>query len=392
MVKKERHHWVQTLLSFDYLLAVAVVALAVFGVFMVYAATNTGATPRVANLFISQRMFVITGTALMLIFAVIDYRFVTRFYLLIFAVCVALLVLVLIIGADDATGTARWIRVPIPGFGAQSLQPSEFAKLFMIIFLAKFIDKRKDSFNHFLMLGIILICIVLPVLLIQRQPSLSASMVIIFTSLVILFTGGLYYRTIFTGIVLVVPLALVVWFDMLRAEPLFITRILSEYQWERVATHLNPVAGSNEFFQIQGSLYAIGSAGLWGKGFLNNGHVIHGHNDLIFSVVAEQFGFVGCAALLGVTALIIIKCILIALRADDMQGRLIAAGVAGMLIFEVFVNVSVATAMLPATGMAYPFLSYGGSIMWVHMMAVGMVLNVGLPRAKSMFETEGELL
>jgi rod shape determining protein RodA len=177
---------------------------------------------------------------------------------------------------------------------------------------------------------------------------------------------------------------------MLRAEPLFMNRILSAYQWDRVETFFSDEPDPDKFMQIQGSLYAIGSGGLRGKGFLNNEHVIYGHNDLISSVVAEQFGFVGCAVLLGVVALVIIKCIFIALRADDLQGRLIAAGVAGMLIFEVFVNVGVATDMLPATGMAFPFLSYGGSIMWVHMIAIGMVLNIGLPRAKSMFEKDND--
>jgi rod shape determining protein RodA len=384
--EKQRHPLASALLSFDYLLAIAVVGLSVFGIFMVYAATNTGFTPRFVNLHLSQRLHVITGVVLMAIFAMIDYRFVTKFYIPIYVLCIGLLVTALVIGADDATGTARWIRIPIPVMGSQSIQPSEFAKLFIIIFLAKLIEVRKDVFNHILMLFLILASVALPVYLIQEQPSLSASLVIIAASLTVLFTGGLYYRTILAGLALAVPAGLFVWFDMNRAQPLFITRVLSEYQWERIATVLNPEFGSDAYMQIEGSLYAISTGGLWGKGYLNNSYVIVGHNDLIFSVVAEQFGFVGCAVVLGVTALIIIKCILIALRADDLQGRLIAAGVAGMLIFEVFVNVGVVTSILPATGMAYPFLSYGGSIMWVHMAAIGMVLNIGLPRPKPMFE------
>jgi rod shape determining protein RodA len=383
--EKQRHPFIAALLSFDYLLAAAVVALSVFSIFMVYAATNTGFTPRFAGLYISQRLHVITGAVLMIAFAAIDYRFICKFYIFIYILCIALLITVLIIGVDDATGTARWIRVPFPG-GSQSLQPSEFAKIFMIIFLAKLIEKRKDIFNHILMLLLILGCIALPVYLIQLQPSLSASMVIAAASLTVLFTGGLYYRTILAGLIVLLPAGLFIWLDAQRAEPLFITRILEDYQWERIATVLNPEFGSDAYMQIQGSLYAISTGGMHGKGYLNNTYVIYGHNDLIFSVVAEQFGFVGCAVVLGTMALIIIKCILTALRADDLQGRLIAAGVAGMLIFEVFVNVGVVTSLLPATGMAFPFLSYGGSIMWVHMIAMGMVLNIGLPRPKPMFE------
>jgi len=121
---------------------------------------------------------------------------------------------------------------------------------------------------------------------------------------------------------------------------------------------------------------------------MNNSHVIHGHNDFIFSIIAQQFGFVGAAVLLAAIALIIIRCILISLRAADLQGRLIAAGVAGMLIFETFVHVSVTTNFLPNTGMPFPFLSFGGSMIWVHMMAIGVVLNVKLPRKKGYFDDE----
>lgn len=374
--------------SYDYLLLVAVVALAVFGVVMIYCAGNTGTMTKFASLYKSQRLYVITGFVLLLIFSVLDYHFITRFYIPIYGFCLLLLVVALLIGADSATGTARWIWIPIPGRDDISIQPSEFAKVFMILFLAKLISDRRDSFNHILILGLILVLILIPVILIQQQPSLSASLVVVVTALVVLFVGGLYFRTIIIGLLLLVPAGLVVWFDILRAQPLFITKILNKYQWGRIDTFLHPIEGSDEFRQIQGSLYAIGSGGLYGKGFQNNSYVINGHNDFIFSITAEQFGFVGCAVVLGIIALVIVKCILTALRAGDLLGRLIAAGVAGMLLFEVFVNVSVATALLPNTGMPFPFLSYGGSTIWVHMIAIGLVLNIRLPREKPMFGGE----
>jgi len=146
------------------------------------------------------------------------------------------------------------------------------------------------------------------------------------------------------------------------------------------------VLGCDHFRQTQQSLYAISTGGLTGSGFLNNVHVIHGHNDFVFSLVANQFGFAGAAVLLGVTTLIIARCIIIGLKAEDMEGRLIATGVAGMLIFETFVHVGVTTNLLPNTGMPFPFLSFGGSMIWVHMMAIGVVLNVGLPRERSLFD------
>jgi rod shape determining protein RodA len=298
---------------------------------------------------------------------------------------IALLIVAMLVGADDATGVARWLWVPVPGLGDVSMQPSEFAKLFMILFLAKFLDVKKETFNHILWLGLALILIVVPVFFVMRQPSLSASLVVLFISITVLFVAGLYYRTILIGIVLMAPIGIMTWLDLQRAEPLFLTRILGEFQWRRIETWRDPIFGCENFRQTQQSLYAISSGGLTGMGFLNNSHVIHGHNDFIFSIVANQFGFAGAIILLAVIAFVIIRCILIALRATDMEGRLIAAGVAGMLIFETFVHVGVTTNFLPNTGMPFPFLSFGGSMIWVHLMAIGIVLNVGLPRAKPMF-------
>jgi len=387
----------QTIKSFDYLLALAVIGLSVFSIFMIYASTNALSIqinqPLIANgpfasFWILQRTHVITGSLLMLVFAAIDYRFITRFYWVIYGVTIFLLLLALATGTD-ATATARWIRVPVPFVGFMSLQPSEFTKVFMILFLAKLLEMKQDKFNRITWLSLILITILVPVGLIVAQSALSAPLVVLVISLVILFTGGLYYRTIFIVLILTLPIAIAVWLDMMRNDSLFLAEILGEYQWRRIENFLRPY-NLDDIRQTQGSLFAIGSAGLFGKGYLNNTYVIAGHNDFIFSVVAEQFGFVGGVVLLGVIAFIIIKCILIALRAEDQQGRLIAAGVAGMLIFETFVHVGVATDILPNTGMPFPFLSYGGSMIWSHMIAIGLVLNVGIPRTKSIFEEESQ--
>jgi rod shape determining protein RodA len=376
----------------DYLLALAVTAMAVFGIFMIYAATNTGAVPQFESDYKSQILFVASGFVLMVALAFIDYRFITKFYIPIYALCILLLLYVKFFGTGGNPDIPdRWIFIPIPGLNQDmSIQPSEFAKIFMIIVLAKFIDNHKDSFNHILMLLVILAGIALPVFLIAWQPSLSACIVVLVVSLVVLFTGGLYYRTIFAALAVLVPAALALIFDMLRETPLFIKEVLSPYQWGRIQTFLNPEQGSDAYMQMEASLFSIGSGGLYGKGFMNNGHVPNGHNDFIFAVAAEQFGFVGCMAILGVMAFIIVKCILTALRAEDVQGRLIAAGTAGMLLFETFVNVCVVTELLPNTGMAFPFLSAGGSIMWVHMIAIGLVINISIPRDKPMFDSERE--
>jgi len=261
-------------------------------------------------------------------------------------------------------------------------------KIFLIIFLAAFVDKR-ENINRLLWFVLYVVMVIVPVILVERQPSLSASMVLLAIGLTILFVGGLYFRTIIISGVLALPVIILFYFDMMRQEPLFITRILNERQWQRVQTFLYPIPGSDEFLQMERSLFAIGSGGLYGRGFLENTtFVIHGHNDFVFAVAAEQFGFVGSIVLLAVIGAVIIKCFLVAYRATDKLGQLIAAGVAGMLLFETFVNVGVVTGVLPNTGMPFPFMSYGGTHMWTHMAAIGLVLNIGLSQSRSMFESD----
>ena len=378
--------------NFDYLLALAVMALCAFGVLMIYSSANAHATPISRQLidggfWRSQLLFVVTGTVLMLAFSVIDYRFITRFYLYIYALMLVLLVLVLIIGGDDGTGVTRWFRIEnLPVVGTIGIQPSEFAKVFIILFLAKLLDVKQERFNHIGWLAVIFLAVGVTLTLVMWQRALSATMVILVISLVVVFTAGLYYRTIFIGLLILLPIAAFIWLDIQRADPLFIHRILEPYQMLRIRTALDPYAASpDDMLQLEGSLYAIGTGGLTGRGFLNNPHVIFGHNDFIFAVIASQFGFAGASVVLGVLAFIIIKCIFIALRAEDVTGRLIAAGVAGMLIFETFVHVGVGVGLLPVTGMPLPFLSSGGSMIWGHMMAMGLVLNISLPREKPFF-------
>jgi rod shape determining protein RodA len=211
-------------------------------------------------------------------------------------------------------------------------------------------------------------------------------MVVLFSSFVVLFVGGLYYRTLLAGAVVLTPAAIFVYLDLRRNVPRYIPNWLNQYQWGRIETFLRPVEGSDAYRQVQQSLFSIGSGGLYGKGFLNNGYVANGYNDFVFSITAEQFGFAGCAAVLGLMAFILVKCALKAFRSNDLQGRMIAAGVAGMLLFETFVNVAVVTELMPNTGMPFPFLSYGGSSIWVHMAAIGFVISVGMPRERPMFE------
>ena len=372
---------IRALKSFDFLMAFLVTVIASFGVLMVQAVAQL--VPMYASLPAQQRLHVVTGVVVMVVVALVDYRFIAKFYIPIYAICLGLLFAVLVIGPDPITNTARWIFLTFPGGFSLSIQPSEFAKLFLIISLSVFIDRR-ENINHITTLLIYLAMAGVPVILVVAGLSLSASIVLLIIGLAILILGGLYFRIIIVSSVLALPLAALVYLDMLRENHLFLDRILTGRQLERIQTFLDPTAvNPDAVFQIDRSRFAIGSGGLYGRGFMQNQtSVPHAHNDFVFATMAEQFGFAGSMAVLAVIGLVIVKCLLTAYRSVDRLGMLMAGGVASLLLFQTFVNVGVVTGLLPNTGMPFPFMSYGGTHMWTHMAAIGLVINIGMVRAR----------
>jgi rod shape determining protein RodA len=351
-----------------------VLLFAAFGVVTIGMATSFE-----SSTFNHQQLFYVSGVCIMIAAALIDYRFIGKFYLPIYIMTIGLLIFCLTLPVGE-TRTQRWIDL-----GAFTVQPSEFTKLFIIIFLSKLIDKNKETFNNILVLALILCAIALPVALIMKQPALSAGLVVIFISVCIIFSGGLKARYIIAAVLIITPLVMVFAWDLQNEERVIINRLLG-YQVDRIDAFLNPNADSDDVYQTNLSMQAIGAGQLTGKELDISLYVPHSSNDFIFAVVGEQFGFAGCSAVLLAMFAIIIKCVLIANRAVDLQGKLICMGVAGMFAFQTFANVGVATAIIPNTGMPFPFLSSGGSALWVNMAAVGLVLNVGMFRNKSIFE------
>jgi rod shape determining protein RodA len=209
--------------------------------------------------------------------------------------------------------------------------------------------------------------------------------------LVELFVAGLDYKYILIGAVVVAAAVVFICWDVQKTEPLIMDRILQNHQITRIRTFLDPVEGSNEYYQTIKSINAIGSGQVTGKGLyqgtLNQlSYLPEPHNDFIFSVIGEEFGFVGCVCVLALEFFIVFRCILVAMSCRDIFSQLTVAGIAGMLAFQTFVNAGVATSIIPNTGMSLPFVSYGGSSMWANMAAVGLVLNIGGRRSKSLFE------
>jgi len=374
------------LVTFDYLMFILVIGLSIFGIVMVGSATRVhmGAS---AAVFENQQLFVFSGAILLLLAAFIDYRFIARFYVVAYIANLALLLVVQEFGTVMVTtGVMRAVDVLDTGF---SIQPSEFAKILMILFLSVLIERLGDKINNPLYLAAILALIALPVLLIVVMPSLSAATVVLSVSLSILFVGGLSFKYIIPTLVVMVPASYLFILDITREYSWLLERTpLQEYQVNRILPLIDPDSVSPELMrQTMQSIRAIGSGQLSGQG-LNEGtlnqlnYVAHSHNDFIFSVIGEELGYIGAVSVLAVLFVVIIKCLYVSFRAQSMTGKLLASGVGFMIAFQTFVNVGVAIGILPNTGMVLPFISYGGSSMWVNMAAIGLVINVGMEQPK----------
>lgn len=371
--------------TFDIFLVFLVSVAVVFGVIAIGSAlgVNRGEDPYYRNM---QIVWFLTGLGLMVLFTVVDYNFIGKIYILIYIVNIGLLVATLLFGYE-VNNAVRWLK-----FGPIGIQPSEFSKIMMLLVIAKILDKNKQRINNIFVIILVLTIAVIPVFLIQKQPSLSASLVIVAILIIELFVAKISYKYIVVAIVVAVAAISFILWDVQR-ENSFLAQngILYNHQVERILGMLDPEGNPDTVYQLKKAINALGSGQLYGKGLYQGminsqkNYLPEPHTDFIFAVIGEEFGFVGCMGVLGLLGVIIIKCIITASRAEDFFGKLIAAGVAGMFAFQTFVHVGVTIGILPTTGMPLPFFSYGGSSMWTNMIAIGLVLNVGTKRVKTTF-------
>lgn len=373
--------WFQNL---DYWLIIAVTILVAFGLVAISSAThvNLGDSPQD---LIKQGIFFLMGVVLMMVAANVDYEYFAGFHIPFYILNLLLLLLVLLIGTN-VNNAVRWISI-----GPMTLQPSEFAKLIMIFCIATLLSKNPrwvHSIPRLLFLGVY---VLVPIALIQKQPALSASLVLVATFCIQLFVAGLSLVLIRNVMVVVVPAVLFVLWDVSREVPLIMNKILANHQFNRILVFVDPSRDANLYYQTEKSISAIGSGQLTGQGLYSGtlnqlSYLPEPHNDFIFSVIGEEFGFIGCIFVLGVLLFIVFRCIVIAISTRDLFSQLIVTGIAGMFAFQTFVNAGVAVGILPNTGMSLPFVSYGGSSMWTNMIAIGLVLNIRKKGMRSLFE------
>lgn len=349
---------------FDSVLLYEVIIACVMGLLAVYSATYSFGS--MTSIIVQSGAFIL-GVVFMMILSRFDYE---QFNLLtkpIFLACVFLLVLVLIIGTGaDEVGAKSWIR-----FGPIGIQPAEIAKVGFIITFSYHLKKKEKSINTFKTLAGLLVHLGVFLGLIMLQPDAGSAFVFCFISIVLLFMAGLSYKIIVPSLVLGAV-----------SLPFIYKFLLNPYQQNRIEVFLNPeLDPMGKGYNVIQSKIAVGSGGLFGKGYLEGtqnqlGFLPAKHTDFIFSTFAEEFGFIGALVVVIVLVLIISRCFMISSKSRSVFGKYISAGVGAMLLFHTLENVGMCIGLMPVTGIPLPFFSYGGTSMLTNLIAIGLVLSV----------------
>jgi rod shape determining protein RodA len=321
----------------------------------------------------------------------VDYRRLKELAIPLYVSGIVLLLLVIFVG-EESKGAQRWIDL-----GGFSFQPSELMKIFLVISIAQLMTKTQERFEQktlrddFILTGKIGMFSFLPFALIIQQPDLGTSLVLVGIVGVMLIAAGISWRILFLlallGIGLVTGLVFL-YFINFEVFSLFI----KAHQLPRIFGWLDPESEAVGYgYQLIQARLAIGSGQLMGKGFTDGaqsqgGWIPEIHTDFIFSVIGEEFGFIGASILISIYFILIYRLVQIALTCNDTFGSYLVAGVIGMILFQVFQNIGMTIGLMPITGLALPFISYGGSALLTNMIAIGIVLNVAMRTKVYMFD------
>jgi rod shape determining protein RodA len=358
--------------SWDWLLFAVTCALAVLGTVLVWAATEpalrqAGLDP---HTYLKKAiLWAVLGFVLMMITACMDYRRIRRWTPYIYGLSLLLLLAVLAVG-QSVNGAKAWISLP----GGFQVEPSEFAKLGLILSAAWLLSRRNDPSGRPRLrdAGLAALAAAPLIVLVEREPALGVMLVLVFTLAGIVVVSGIRLYWVL-GLLAAVAGAI---YAIARLH------LLKGYQLTRLTSFLHPaqdLAGSG-YNGLQAKI-AVGSGGLHGEGlfhgtFTGGNFVPSVQTDFIFTVAGEELGFVGAAAIVALLGIVVFRAIRAAQIADDMFGMLVASGVAIWFIFQTFVNVGMTIGIMPITGLPLPFISYGGSAIFADMIAIGLVQSV----------------
>jgi len=356
-------------LHLDWPLVAALYALCAIGVLMIYSTTGDASRAATARLFIVQIEAIAIGTLAFIVCLSVDYRSLTDRAHVFYILLLGLLVYVLLFGVKRGGGQ-RWIQLPLFNF-----QPSEFVKVALALLLARLFAanvKRIPSTGNLVVGGLLT---AIPLLLIKAQPDLGTAVALVPVLVGIAFISGMRLRVAGMLLALAIVTAPVVW-----------TYGLHDYQKARLETFLNPWKDprGKGYQQIQAQI-TVGAGGLWGQGFRKgtqgqNSFLPERHNDFIFSVLAEEFGFVGVLGVLSLYLFIVMRSLETARLAKDRIGTYLVVGVLSCFTFQVLYNISMSAGLAVVKGITLPLMSYGGSSMIATLAGFGLILNVRMRR------------
>lgn len=349
--------------NFDIFLLGITILLLFIGLMMIYSATiHSGGK----KFYLTQMVYVGLGLLIMMLIAVIDYHYNSFFVYSVYAFLLILLLGVLLFGTR-VSGAQRWIRI-----GSYGFQPAEFMKIGLIFVLSHCLKGRRYRLDKISDLTIPFLLMAIPILLIGLQPNLGTCLVLLVVGFGMFYVAGVPLRNlakIFLGILVLTP---------------FIWKMLADYQKTRLLVFLDPSRDPlGTGYHITQSKIAIGAGQILGKGFLKGSqsqlHFLpEQHTDFIFSVLGEEWGWIGTTAVLFLLLLLLYRSIKIVYSARDLEGILLGTGVIILLAFHIIVNIGMATGILPTVGITLPFISYGGTSLLTMMIAVGIILNIRL--------------
>lgn len=356
---------------FDWLMLSTVLMLALIGLAMIYSATFR--TEELADYWIRQTWFLLSGMVLLLAVSLVDYRHLDVLALPAFFVYLGSLIAVFLFGETQGSGSQRWISV-----SGTLVQPTEIGKFLLIISLAWYLSRFRNYVGSILYVIGAVIILIGPLVLVYIQPDLGMSIAMTFIGGVLILISGIRWWQLtlmaassIIGIILLIP-------------------TLQDYMQERIQVFLNPEANADAAFNINQALIAVGSGGWvglgWTQGSQNQLAFLRvRHTDFIFSVIAEELGYIGTLIVLLLFFFLIFRILRVASIAQDLFGKLIATGVAAVFLFQVAVNVGMNLQLVPVTGLTLPLVSYGGSSLLSMLLAIGLVESVAMRHRKIEF-------
>ena len=354
-------------LKSDKLLFTATLLLVCTSIVMVYSASSFVAMEKQNDPYaylVKQAMWVLLGLCVLPVMMRIDYRTYRQPVVIWTGIAVAALALIAVLFGAPRNGATRWLNV-----GPLGIQPSELAKIVIIIFIAALLERRMDRIDEpayaLLPIGVVLGVIVA---LILAEPDLGTAVSVLMIGAVMIFVAGVNYRYVLGLAIASLP-------------ALYVLLMSSEYRRRRVLAFLDPWSDPlGDGFQMIQSMIAVGTGGVIGRGLMGGVQKLfylpEPHNDFIYSVISEELGLIGATAVLVCFCVIIWRGLRTALRAPDRFGSFLAIGLTTMIAFQAFFNISVVLGMLPTKGIPLPFVSYGGSSLLINLVGMGILLNV----------------